>query len=170
MSCLISQEIIDHVARSSRERGRRRLVSEPGKSLLPGRDRLPGLRLKRFRKETDILDVWFDSGVSHAAVMEKRDYLAAPRTCTWKGATSTGAGSTARFSVRVGTRGMRRTEAVLTHGFVVDGAGKDMHKSAGNVIAPEDVIKKYGAEILRLWVAGEDYRDDIRLSRRSFSV
>jgi isoleucyl-tRNA synthetase len=64
----------------------------------------------------------------------------------------------------VGTRGEAPYKAVLTHGFVVDGEGKAMHKSAGNVISPEDLIKNYGAEIIRLWVAGEDYRDNIRLS------
>ena len=81
-----------------------------------------------------------------------------------EGPTSTAAGSTPRCwppSARAGSAPYR---AVLTHGFVVDGEGRKMSKSLGNVVAPEDVIKKYGAEILRLWVAAEDYRDDIRLS------
>jgi isoleucyl-tRNA synthetase len=77
------------------------------------------------------------------------------RTCTWREATSTAS---------VGTRGKAPYRSVLTHGFVVDGQGRKMSKSVGNVVAPEDVIKKYGAEVLRLWVAAQDYRDDIRIS------
>ena len=81
-----------------------------------------------------------------------------------KGATSTGGGFTHPLLASVGTRGEPPYKSVLTHGFVVDGSGRKMSKSIGNVIAPQQVMDKYGAEVLRLWVAAEDYRDDIRIS------
>jgi isoleucyl-tRNA synthetase len=117
-----------------------------------------------FRKETDILDVWFDSGVSYAAVMEARDYLESPSDLYLEGSDQHRGWFHSSLLCSVGTRGRAPYKNVLTHGFVVDGHGKAMHKSAGNVIAPEDLIKNYGAEIIRLWVAAEDYRDNIRLS------
>ncbi|MFA5516501.1 MAG: isoleucine--tRNA ligase [Desulfuromonadales bacterium] len=117
-----------------------------------------------FTKESDILDVWFDSGVSHAAVCERRDYLNAPAELYLEGSDQHRGWFHSSLLAAVGTRGIAPYKSVLTHGFVVDGAGKKMSKSTGNVIAPEEVIKKYGVEILRLWVAAQDYRDDIRIS------
>ena len=117
-----------------------------------------------FRKETDILDVWFDSGVSYAGVLEARPYLAAPADLYLEGSDQHRGWFHSSLLAAVGTRGRAPYEGVLTHGFVVDGQGKKMSKSLGNVIYPEEVIKKFGAEILRLWVSAEDYRDDIRIS------
>ncbi|BCA78422.1 isoleucine--tRNA ligase [Desulfuromonas sp. AOP6] len=117
-----------------------------------------------FTKEMDILDVWFDSGVSHAAVLENRDYLKSPADLYLEGSDQHRGWFHSSLLASVGTRGIAPYKAVLTHGFVVDGAGKKMSKSQGNVVAPEEVIKKFGAEILRLWVAAQDYRDDIRIS------
>ncbi len=117
-----------------------------------------------FTKESDILDVWFDSGVSYAAVCEARDYLNTPAELYLEGSDQHRGWFHSSLLAAVGTRGIAPYKSVLTHGFVVDGAGKKMSKSTGNVIAPEEVIKKYGAEILRLWVAAQDYRDDIRIS------
>ena len=118
-----------------------------------------------FTKEMDILDVWFDSGVSHAAVLEQRAELGSPADLYLEGSDQHRGWFHSSLLASVGTRGSAPYKAVLTHGFVVDGAGKKMSKSQGNVIAPEEVIKKFGAEILRLWVAAQDYRDDIRLSQ-----
>ena len=118
-----------------------------------------------FTKEMDILDVWFDSGVSHAAVLENRDYLQSPADLYLEGSDQHRGWFHSSLLAAVGTRGIAPYKAVLTHGFVVDGAGKKMSKSQGNVVAPEEVIKKFGAEILRLWVAAQDYRDDIRISQ-----
>jgi len=118
-----------------------------------------------FEKETDILDVWFDSGVSYASVMEAREGLRSPSDLYLEGSDQHRGWFHSSLLCSVGTRGEAPYKSVLTHGFVVDGNGKAMHKSAGNVIAPEDLIKNYGAEIIRLWVAGEDYRDNIRLSK-----
>jgi isoleucyl-tRNA synthetase len=116
------------------------------------------------KKETDILDVWFDSGVSYAAVCEQRDELDAPADLYLEGSDQHRGWFHSALLTSVGTRGTAPYKGVLTHGYVVDGKGKKMSKSVGNVVAPQEVIDKYGAEILRLWVASEDYRDDIKVS------
>ncbi|WP_136808367.1 isoleucine--tRNA ligase [Desulfosediminicola flagellatus] len=117
-----------------------------------------------FIKEEDILDVWFDSGVSHAAVCEIRDELRAPADLYLEGSDQHRGWFQSSLLTSVGTRGTAPFAGVLTHGYVVDGAGKKMSKSVGNVVAPQEVIEKYGAEILRLWVSSEDYRDDVKVS------
>ena len=117
-----------------------------------------------FEKEMDILDVWFDSGVSHAAVLESNPRLSSPADLYLEGSDQHRGWFHSSLLESVGTRGRAPYKSVLTHGFVVDGSGRKMSKSVGNVVAPEDVIKKYGAEVLRLWVAAQDYRDDIRIS------
>jgi isoleucyl-tRNA synthetase len=118
-----------------------------------------------FKKEMDILDVWFDSGVSHAAVMEKDSRLSWPADMYLEGSDQHRGWFQSSLIASVGTRGSVPYRTVLTHGFVVDGQGKKMSKSLGNVVSPQDVIKKNGAEILRLWVSAEDYKDDIRISK-----
>ncbi len=115
-------------------------------------------------KEEDILDVWFDSGVSFAAVLEKRENLKFPAELYLEGSDQHRGWFHSSLLASEGTRATPPYKAVLTHGFVVDGEGRKMSKSLGNVIAPQEVIGKYGAEVLRLWVAGEDYREDIRIS------
>ncbi|MEN8140149.1 MAG: isoleucine--tRNA ligase [Thermodesulfobacteriota bacterium] len=116
-----------------------------------------------FSKEEDILDVWFDSGVSYAAVLEERN-LPVPADLYLEGSDQHRGWFQSSLLASVGTRGQAPYKGVLTHGFVVDKEGKKMSKSIGNVIAPEEIIKKYGADILRLWVSSEDYRDDIKIS------
>ncbi|UCF95308.1 MAG: isoleucine--tRNA ligase, partial [Desulfobacterales bacterium] len=119
---------------------------------------------QRFVQETDILDVWFDSGVSHAVVLEQRPNLRWPADLYLEGSDQHRGWFHSSLLTAVGTRDRAPYEAVLTHGFVVDADGHKMSKSLGNVIAPKEVIDKYGAEILRLWVAASDYREDIRIS------
>jgi isoleucyl-tRNA synthetase len=116
-----------------------------------------------FAKETDILDVWFDSGVSFAAVIEERG-LPTPADLYLEGSDQHRGWFQSSLLASVGTRGRAPYRGVLTHGFVVDGQGRKMSKSIGNVIAPGEIIKEYGADILRLWVSSEDYRDDIKIS------
>ncbi|WP_027389990.1 isoleucine--tRNA ligase [Chrysiogenes arsenatis] len=116
-----------------------------------------------FRKEKDILDVWFDSGVSHAAVMERRG-LGWPADLYLEGSDQHRGWFHSSLLTAVATRGAAPYKSVLTHGFVLDGKGRKMSKSVGNVVAPDQIIKKFGADILRLWVAAEDYRDDLRIS------
>ncbi|HXW69170.1 MAG TPA: isoleucine--tRNA ligase [Dissulfurispiraceae bacterium] len=118
-----------------------------------------------FKKETDILDVWFDSGVSHAAVLERDHRLSWPAAIYLEGSDQHRGWFQSSLLASVGTRNRAPYQTVLTHGFTVDGQGKKMSKSLGNVIAPQEIIKANGAEILRLWVSAEDYRDDIRLSK-----
>ncbi|MCK5508562.1 MAG: isoleucine--tRNA ligase, partial [Desulfobacterales bacterium] len=118
----------------------------------------------KFIKETDILDVWFDSGVSHAAVLEQRLNLKWPADLYLEGSDQHRGWFHSSLLTAVGTRDRAPYKSVLTHGFVVDANGRKMSKSIGNVIAPKKVIDKYGAEVLRLWVSASDYRDDIRIS------
>lgn len=117
-----------------------------------------------FEKEKDILDVWFDSGVSHAAVCEEREELNVPADLYLEGSDQHRGWFQSALMTSVGTRGVAPFKNVLTHGYVVDGHGRKMSKSVGNVVAPDEVIGKYGAEILRLWVSSEDYRDDVKVS------
>ena len=161
---ILTREILDHVVKLVEQSGADIWFMAPEAQIAP-----PGTRCDKcggvgFKKETDILDVWFDSGVSFAAVMETRDYLDSPADLYLEGSDQHRGWFHSSLLCSVGTRAKAPYRNVLTHGFVVDGAGKAMHKSSGNVIAPEELISKYGAEIIRLWVAGEDFRDNIRLS------
>ena len=124
----------------------------------------PDCNHTEFEKEEDILDVWFDSGVSYAAVCEERDELYAPADLYLEGSDQHRGWFQSALLASVGTRGYAPFKNVLTHGYVVDGFGKKMSKSVGNVVAPGEVIQQYGAEILRLWVSSEDYRDDVKVS------
>lgn len=118
---------------------------------------------ENLRKTTDILDVWFDSGVSHAAVCEDRGYLT-PIDMYLEGSDQHRGWFHSSLLESIATRDKAPYKEVLTHGFVVDSKGKKMSKSVGNVVTPDEIIKKYGAEILRLWVSAEDYAEDIRIS------
>ncbi|MGE4559785.1 MAG: isoleucine--tRNA ligase, partial [Desulfobulbus sp.] len=119
---------------------------------------------RNFKKESDILDVWFDSGTSHAAVLEERPELYSPADLYLEGSDQHRGWFQSSLLTSVGTRGRAPYKGVLTHGYVVDGQGKKMSKSVGNVVAPQEVIDKYGAEVLRLWVASENYQDDVKVS------
>lgn len=119
---------------------------------------------KEFTKETDIMDVWFDSGVSHAAVLSERDYLNFPADLYLEGADQYRGWFQSSLLTSVAYSGVAPYKTVCTHGWVVDGEGRKMSKSLGNGVAPEDIIKQYGADILRLWVASSDYHADIRIS------
>ncbi len=119
---------------------------------------------KEFEKEQDILDVWFDSGTTHAAVLKQRPDLKWPADLYLEGADQYRGWFQSSLLTAVATTGQAPYKAVCTHGWVVDGEGKAMHKSLGNSIAPEEIISQYGADILRLWVASSDYHADIRLS------
>jgi isoleucyl-tRNA synthetase len=133
--------------------------------LLPEGTICPGCGKSDFQKEMDILDVWFDSGVSHAAVLEPNATLGSPADLYLEGSDQHRGWFHSSLLESVGTRGVAPYRSVLTHGFVLDGQGRKMSKSLGNVVAPEDVIKKFGADVLRLWCAAQDYRDDNRISQ-----
>jgi isoleucyl-tRNA synthetase len=125
----------------------------------------PGCGGTRLRKETDILDVWFDSGVSHTAVLEGHWRLGWPADLYLEGSDQHRGWFHSALLTGVANHGGAPYRSVLTHGFVVDAAGKKMSKSVGNVIAPQEIIRQYGAEILRLWASAEDYTNDIRISQ-----
>jgi isoleucyl-tRNA synthetase len=161
----LEQPVIEHVAQIFGEgRGIEEWYLRSEAELLP-----PGTRCARcggaaFRKATDTLDVWFDSGCSHAAVLETRPELRWPAELYLEGSDQHRGWFHSSLLEAMATRGRPPYKAVLTCGFVVDGDGRKMSKSVGNVVGPEDLIPKYGAEVLRLWVAAEDYTEDIRLS------
>jgi isoleucyl-tRNA synthetase len=161
---LVNQEIIDEVVHLFEEKGADIWFEEEAHRLLPQGTQCAQCGGKDFTKEMDILDVWFDSGVSYAAVLEKRNDLEFPASLYLEGSDQHRGWFHSSLLTSVGTRGRAPYLSVLTHGFVVDGEGKKMSKSAGNVIAPEEVINQLGADVLRLWVAAEDYKDDIKIS------
>jgi len=114
-------------------------------------------------KSSDIVEVWFDSGATHSYVLEKRKDLTWPASMYLEGSDQHRGWFHSSLLESCGTRGKAPFKSILTHGFVVDGKGLKMSKSTGNIIAPEDVLKKYGADILRTWVAASDYAEDLRL-------
>ncbi|MCL5966988.1 MAG: isoleucine--tRNA ligase [Deltaproteobacteria bacterium] len=162
---LLDRTLVDHVAAFFEKEGADAWFDRDAASLLPPGAACPACGGTSFDKETDILDVWFDSGVSYACVCERRENLGIPVDLYLEGSDQHRGWFHSTLLAAVGTRHMAPYRAVLTHGFVVDGKGEAMSKSKGNVIAPEEIIRKHGAEILRLWVSAEDYRDDIRLSK-----
>ena len=116
-----------------------------------------------FIKSNDIVEVWFDSGATHTYVLEKRKDLIWPASMYLEGSDQHRGWFHSSLLESCGTRGRAPFKSILTHGFVVDGKGLKMSKSTGNIIAPEEILKKYGADILRAWVAASDYSEDLRL-------
>src|SRR5204863_513598 len=162
---LLEERIVEHVARIFHDgHGADEWHARAARDLLPPGTRCPKCGGTGFRKETDILDVWFDSGCSHAAVLETRPELRWPAELYLEGSDQHRGWFHSSLLEAMGTRGAPPYKAVLTCGFVVDGEGRKMSKSLGNGVEPEELLPKYGAEVLRLWVAAEDYTEDIRLS------
>jgi len=157
--------IMDHVAQIFKKESSDVWFDWSAEKLLPEGAVCPKCGASTFEKENDILDVWFDSGVSHAAVLEPNPGLQSPADLYLEGSDQHRGWFHSSLLESVGTRGTAPYKSVLTHGFVLDGQGRKMSKSMGNVTAPEDVIKKFGADVLRLWVAAQDYRDDNRISQ-----
>ncbi len=133
--------------------------------ILPEGTKCPKCGGTHFNKEQDIMDVWFDSGSSHAAVLEQRDYLKWPADLYLEGADQYRGWFQSSLLTSVATKGTAPYKAVLTHGWVVDGEGRKMSKSLGNGIDPQEIVEQYGADVLRLWVASSDYHADIRISK-----
>ncbi|MFO0706946.1 MAG: isoleucine--tRNA ligase [Nitrospira sp.] len=160
---LAEPRYIDHIASLMEEQGADVWFQRPAAELLPPGTTCPKCGGASFEKEKDILDVWFESGVSYAAVLKPRKWW--PADLYLEGSDQHRGWFHSALLAGVTTDRRAPYKSVLTHGFVVDGQGKKMSKSAGNVVAPQDVIKQSGAEILRLWVSAQDYREDLRISQ-----
>lgn len=132
--------------------------------LLPDGFKCPHCGHDHFRKETDIMDVWFDSGSSWAGVLQNND-LDVPCAMYLEGSDQHRGWFNSSLLTSVATTGKAPYNSVLTHGFVVDGEGRKMSKSVGNTVAPSDIIDVYGADVMRLWVSSADYQGDVRLSK-----
>jgi isoleucyl-tRNA synthetase len=156
--------LVRHVAAIFDSEGADAWFTRPIEDLVPNSYECPGCHGRSFDRETDILDVWFDSGVSYAAVVESAYGAETVADLYLEGSDQHRGWFHSALLEAVATRDRAPYKAVLTHGFVLDGDGRKMSKSLGNVVAPQKIVQQYGADILRLWVAAEDYRDDVRIS------
>lgn len=161
---LIDKEAMLAVADLFGKEGSNAWFTHEASEILPQGTKCKKCGCTSFTKEKDIMDVWFDSGSSHAAVLKNRPELQWPADLYLEGADQYRGWFQSSLLTSVATQGTAPYKAVLTHGWVVDGKGRVMHKSLGNGIDPQDVIKQYGADVLRLWVASSDYHADIRIS------
>ena len=159
---LADPTVVEHLATLMETKGADVWFEQSADDLLPKDTTCSKCGGTAFEKERDILDVWFESGVSYAAVLKARKWW--PADLYLEGSDQHRGWFHSALLAGVVTDHRAPYKAVLTHGFVLDGQGKKMSKSAGNVVAPQDVIKQSGAEILRLWVSAQDYRDDLRIS------
>lgn len=160
---ILDESVINHVANLFREKGSNIWFELEAEELLPAGFTHPGSPNGKFRKETDIMDVWFDSGSSHHSVLVERG-LPYPADLYLEGSDQYRGWFNSSLSTGVAMTGRAPYKTVLSHGFVLDGQGRKMSKSIGNVIDPLKLIKIYGADIVRLWVASVDYQADVRIS------
>ncbi len=160
---LVNDETIEAVANLFAKEGSDAWWSHSSAEILPTGTKCE-CGCSEFEKETDIMDVWFDSGSSHRAVLRQRPELQWPASMYLEGSDQHRGWFQSSLLTSVATENTAPFKAVLTHGFVVDGEGRKMSKSVGNTIYPQEVIEKYGADVLRLWVASADYQADIRIS------
>ncbi|PAA99924.1 isoleucine--tRNA ligase [Enterococcus canintestini] len=161
---IITPETIEHVAELFAAHGSNIWFEKEAKELLPAGFTHPGSPNGEFTKENDIMDVWFDSGSSHEAVLRQRPELSFPADMYLEGSDQYRGWFNSSITTSVAINGVAPYKAVLSQGFTLDGEGRKMSKSLGNTIAPEKVINQMGADILRLWVASVDYEADVRVS------
>ncbi len=161
---VFDERISAHVIELVRQHGADVWFTRELTALMPEGTRCPGCGSAQLTKEEDILDVWFESGVSHRAVLETREELQYPADLYLEGSDQHRGWFQSSLVPAMATRARSPYRAVLTHGYVVAADGRKMSKSLGNNILPSKVLKKYGADILRLWVASENFRGDIRIS------
>ncbi len=161
---ILTEETIAHVVELFREHGSNVWFEREAKDLLPEGFTSPHSPNGRFSKETDIMDVWFDSGTSHWGVLEERENLVRPADLYLEGSDQYRGWFNSSLSTSVAITGKAPYKAVLSHGFVLDGEGRKMSKSIGNTLDPIKVMKQLGADIIRLWVSSVDYQSDVRVS------
>jgi len=155
---LVDDDIFENIAKIYEKEGSDCWFSDDPQKFL-GKN----YKAQDFEKLSDIVEVWFDSGSTHSFVLEKRKDLKWPASMYLEGSDQHRGWFHSSLLESCGTRDKAPFESILSHGFVVDGKGLKMSKSLGNVIAPEDILKKYGADILRIWVASSNYAEDLRI-------
>ncbi len=153
-------KVMDRIVAAVKEEGADVWFTAPSERFLA-----PEHDAANYDKVTDILDVWFDSGCTHAFVLEDRNDLTWPAALYLEGSDQHRGWFQSSLLESCGTRGRAPYDSVLTHGFVLDEQGRKMSKSLGNVVAPQDVTNQMGADILRLWVIGSDYTEDLRIGK-----
>ncbi|WP_017753650.1 isoleucine--tRNA ligase [Calidifontibacillus oryziterrae] len=161
---IITDETIEHVSNLFREHGSNVWFEREAKDLLPEGFTSSHSPNGKFTKETDIMDVWFDSGSSHQAVLVEREGLQRPADLYLEGSDQYRGWFNSSLSTSVAVTGKAPYKGILSHGFALDGEGRKMSKSLGNVVVPNKVMQQLGADILRLWVASVDYQSDVRVS------
>lgn len=161
---IITEQTVERIEKLVRKNGSTVWFEKNEKELLPENFTCPYCGGGEFRKEKDILDVWFDSGTSHIAVLKGENGLRWPADLYLEGSDQHRGWFQTSLIISCGVKEKAPYDNVVTHGFVVDAEGKKMSKSLGNVITPDQIIKKYGAEILRLWTVSENYQRDMRIS------
>jgi isoleucyl-tRNA synthetase len=162
---ILDGNIISFVKEKIRQFGADIWFDSETNKLIPEGTICPKCNSHNLRKENDIIDVWFESGSSHCGVLRERDYLAYPADLYLEGSDQHRGWFQSSMLTACAIEKCPPYKGVLTHGFMVDAAGKAMHKSSGNVIAPEEIINQYGADVLRLWVSSEDYRQDVKIGK-----
>ncbi len=155
---LVDSDVFENIAKIYEKEGSDCWFSDDPQKFLG-----PKYKSEDFDKLSDIVEVWFDSGSTHSFVLEKRKDLKWPASMYLEGSDQHRGWFHSSLLESCGTRGRAPFDSILSHGFVVDGKGLKMSKSLGNVIAPEDILKKYGADILRIWVASSNYAEDLRI-------
>lgn len=168
---IVTDETIKNVADLFDKESSDAWVKYSEKELLPNGFKCPKCKGENFQKEKDIMDVWFDSGVTWRAVVEKRSKELGniPVDMYLEGSDQHRGWFQSSLLTCMATEGKAPYKEVLTHGFVLDGEGRKMSKSLGNVVAPQEIIKTYGADVLRLWAASVDYRNDIKIGQNAIN-
>lgn len=168
---IVTDEIIKHVADLFDKESSDAWVKYSEKELMPNNFKCPKCNGENFQKEKDIMDVWFDSGTTWKAVVEKRHQELGhiPVDMYLEGSDQHRGWFQSSLLTCMATEGRAPYKEVLTHGFVLDGEGRKMSKSLGNVVAPQEIIKVYGADVLRLWAASVDYRNDIKIGQNAIN-
>ena len=162
---IVTPETIAHISGLFREHGSNIWFEKTADELVPQGFVCPHCGGVHFSKETDIMDVWFDSGSTHAAVLDEREELAFPADVYLEGGDQYRGWFQSSMLTSIAAKGVAPYKQIITHGWTVDGEGKAMHKSLGNAVSPDEVIKDYGADMLRLWVSSADYTQDMRISK-----
>jgi isoleucyl-tRNA synthetase len=160
---MLDKKTIDHIIGIVKKEGIDVWYKKEANELAPQGTKCPKCGSKNLSKETDILDVWFDSGVSHYAVLDKREGLSSPADVYLEGNDQYRGWFQSSLWPSVAIKGHAPYKTIVTHGWMLDEQGKQMHKSLGNAVSPREVTEKFGADVLRLWTVTEDYRGDLRI-------